>query len=95
MQFIKNLNEVKEKIRAQWSKLTDSDIDETQGNVRDLQSRLKEAYGYDEKRARREFDDFTAQNGLEIENNEQLFHPEDPTISPASPIVPRDSKIFQ
>jgi uncharacterized protein YjbJ (UPF0337 family) len=95
MQIIKNLHDVKEKIRAQWNKLTDDDINESKGNVDDLQGRLKKAYGYDEKQARREFDDFTASNGLEFEDDNQLLDVNDPTVSPAAPIMPRDGKVFQ
>ena len=98
-QIIKNLQDVKEKIRAQWNKLTDDEIEESRGNVDDLQGRLKKAYGYDDKQARREFEDFTATNSLEFmddNQDDQLLHPEDPTVSPAAPIIPRDgSKIIQ
>ena len=95
MQIIKNLHDVKEKIRAQWNKLTDDDIEETHGSVNELQGRLKKAYGYDDKQARREFDDFTAINGLQIEEENQLFDVDDPIVSPAAPIMPRDGKVFQ
>ena len=94
-QFIKNLHDVKEKIRAKWNKLTDDDINESRGNVDDLQGRLKKAYGYDDVKARREFDDFTASNNLEFEDSDTLLHPEDPIVSPAAPITPRTNKNLQ
>lgn len=95
-QIIKNLHDVKEKIRAKWHKLTDDDISESKGHVGDLQGRLKKAYGYDDSQARREFDDFTTSHNIEFEkNSDKLLNPEDPIPSPAVPIIPRDSKIIQ
>ena len=94
-QIIKNLHDVKDKIRAKWDKLTDQDITESRGNVDDLQGRLKKAYGYDDVKARSEFDEFTTGNKLEFEDSDSLLNPQDPTVSPAAPIVPRDGKIYQ
>ena len=94
-QIIKNLHDVKEKIRAKWDKLTDQDITESRGNVDDLQGRLKKAYGYDDTKTKSEFDEFTTSNDLQFEDSDSLLNPEDPTVSPAAPIVPRTGKIFQ
>jgi uncharacterized protein YjbJ (UPF0337 family) len=94
-QFIKNLHEVKDKIRAKWDKLTDHDIHESQGNVDDLQGRLKKAYGYDDTKVKSEFDEFSSNNNLEFEDDNALLHPEDPIVSPAAPIIPRDHKNWQ
>lgn len=91
-QIIKNLHSIKEKMRAQWNKLTDDDIEKSKGDVDDLQGRLKKAYGYNDEQARREFDDFTSTNGVEFEETPAEEEP----LSPATPIVPRDnSKIIQ
>ena len=97
-QFIKNLQDVKEKIRAKWNKLSDQDIDESHGDVSNLRERVKAAYGYDETKANKEFEDFIYDNKLEFtdtDNGDTLLHPEDPIVSPAAPIIPRDSKIIQ
>jgi uncharacterized protein YjbJ (UPF0337 family) len=92
MDMIKNFHDVKEKIRAKWNKLTEADIKESKGNVGDIQSRLKKAYGYDDKKAQREFDDFKEKNKIEIEISDTLFHPENPIVTLGSPIMPRNSK---
>lgn len=95
-QIIKNLHQVKDKIRAKWDKLTDHDISESRGSVDDLQGRLKKAYGYDDLRARKEFNDFSSSNHLEFEEGDTLLHPEDPIVSsPAAPITPRTNKNLQ
>jgi uncharacterized protein YjbJ (UPF0337 family) len=99
-QFIKNLNDVKAKIRARWSRLTERDIDETHGETEHLRARIKEAYGCNEAQVNREFNDFASRNHLKFEernehNSDTFFHPENPIVSPATPIIPRDSKIIQ
>ncbi len=51
-------NELKGKVKQQWSKLTDDDLGLIQGNADELIGRLQQAYGYSKERALTEFDQF-------------------------------------
>jgi uncharacterized protein YjbJ (UPF0337 family) len=106
-QLIRNLQDVKVKLKNRWDKLTDEDIDKSQGNVTEIQSNLKRLYGYDEEHARREFDDFSRSEELKFDD----FNPDSNTLgadvdsqksptvidpaSPLAPIMPRDQKDLQ
>ncbi len=96
-QFIKNLHEVKELILKTWSRITEKDLTESKGDVKHIKARLQEAYGFSDAQAQKEFDDFIAKHNLKIgrqDNSDTLFHPENPIVSPSTPIVPKNSKII-
>jgi uncharacterized protein YjbJ (UPF0337 family) len=46
------------KVKSQWGKLTDDDIDRINGNREQLEGRIQEAYGKSREEAQREVDDF-------------------------------------
>lgn len=48
--------QLKGKIRAQWGKLTDDDIDQLQGNAESLVGKIQERYGRSREEAERELD---------------------------------------
>jgi uncharacterized protein YjbJ (UPF0337 family) len=53
-----NWKEFKGKVKTQWGKLTDDDLDVIEGNRDQLEGRIQQQYGYDRDRARREVDDW-------------------------------------
>jgi uncharacterized protein YjbJ (UPF0337 family) len=55
-----NWNLLKGKIREQWGKLTDDEIEQAAGQRDQLVGRLQERYGYARDKAERELDDFVA-----------------------------------
>lgn len=106
-QLIRNLQDVKSKLKTKWNKLSDEDIDQTKGDVGKIQSHLKRLYGYDEEHARREFDDFCRAEELKFDEfapdsknlgadpeKQQSESVTDP-VSPGEPIRPRDQKNLQ
>ncbi len=52
-------DQLKGKMRAQWGKLTDDDMDLIAGKKDILLGKLKEHYGYDQERAEKELDRFS------------------------------------
>jgi uncharacterized protein YjbJ (UPF0337 family) len=46
------------KIRQQWAKLTDDDVEQTRGDWEELSGRLQKTYGYTKEQAREEIDKF-------------------------------------
>jgi uncharacterized protein YjbJ (UPF0337 family) len=53
-----NWNEIKGKIKVQWAKLTDNDIDEVKGNLETLSGKIQKQYGYAKDRADKEYKTF-------------------------------------
>jgi uncharacterized protein YjbJ (UPF0337 family) len=56
--FEGKLKEVGGKIRQQWAKLTDDDVEQTRGNWDELSGRLQKTYGYTKDQAREEIEKF-------------------------------------
>jgi uncharacterized protein YjbJ (UPF0337 family) len=52
--------QLKGKIREQWGKLTDDDLDEIQGRAEQLVGRLQQRYGIGRDEAQRQFDAWNA-----------------------------------
>ncbi len=52
--------QVKGRVREQWGKLTDDDVDRISGNVEQLVGTVQERYGYAKERATTEVDAFLA-----------------------------------
>lgn len=50
--------QLKGKVRAQWGKLTDDDVEKVGGKKDNLVGRLRERYGYGKDDAEREVDDW-------------------------------------
>lgn len=46
-----NWKQIKGKVKQQWGKLTDDDLDEIEGNYEILSGRLQEAYGISQDEA--------------------------------------------
>jgi uncharacterized protein YjbJ (UPF0337 family) len=53
--------QLKGKIRQQWGKLTDDEIDQLQGNAEQLIGRVQERYGYSRQQAEQEVDRWLGQ----------------------------------
>jgi len=53
--------QLKGKIREQWGKLTDDDLDEIQGRAEQLIGRLQQRYGIGRDEAQRQFDAWNAE----------------------------------
>jgi len=51
--------QLKGKVREQWGKLTDDDLDRVRGESEQLIGRIQERYGIARDEARRELDDWT------------------------------------
>lgn len=68
-----NWTVLKGKIRQQWAKLTDNDMDSFKGNMEEAVGRIQKAYGYTHDQARDEYEKFK-------NSNSSLFNSE--TVSP-------------
>jgi uncharacterized protein YjbJ (UPF0337 family) len=53
-------HQVKGEVKTQWGKLTDSDLDQIEGQSETLIGKIQERYGYAKDRAEQEFNDFQA-----------------------------------
>ena len=51
-------NQLKGRVRTQWGKLTDDDVDQIQGNAEILLGKLQERYGRSKDEAQRDLDRF-------------------------------------
>jgi uncharacterized protein YjbJ (UPF0337 family) len=47
--------ELKGKIKSQWAKLTDNDVDSVEGNYEELKGKLQQVYGYSKEKAEEEY----------------------------------------
>ena len=57
-----NFKQIKGKIKQQWGKLTDDEIDQMEGSADILVGKLQERYGLDRAEAERQARDFRTQN---------------------------------
>ena len=57
-----NWKQLKGKIKEQWGKLTDDDLDQIQGNYEMLSGRLQETYGLSKEDAERRVKEFEKEN---------------------------------
>jgi len=56
-------HQVKGKVKEQWGKLTDDDLDVIAGKQDQLEGRLQQRYGYHKDQAKKEIDDgYSRQN---------------------------------
>jgi OOP family OmpA-OmpF porin len=51
-------NEIKGKIKTQWAKLNDDDLEELKGNLDQLAGKIQKVYGYGKEQAEIEFNEF-------------------------------------
>lgn len=70
-----NWEVLKGKIKQQWSKLTDNDVDFFRGRGEEVIGRIQSAYGYTADQARAEYEKFK-------HSNSSLFGNEQPNTSP-------------
>jgi uncharacterized protein YjbJ (UPF0337 family) len=57
-----NFTQLKGKIKQQWGKLTDDEIDQLEGNAEILAGKLQERYGYERDEAERQAKEFRTTN---------------------------------
>jgi len=57
-----NFNQIKGKLKQQWGKLTDDEIDQMEGNADILVGKLQERYGWSREEAERQAREFRTQN---------------------------------
>ena len=57
-----NFKQLKGKIKAQWGRLTDDEIDKMEGNAQILAGKLQECYGMEREEAETEPKEFRARN---------------------------------
>ena len=58
-----NLKQLKGKIKQQWGKLTDDEIDQAEGSAEILAGKLQERYGWEREEAERQVKDFSSRHG--------------------------------
>src|SRR5690606_4328274 len=58
-----NWKQIKGKIKEQWGKLTDDDLDQIAGKRDQLEGKIQERYGIEKDRVRREVDDWYGRQG--------------------------------
>jgi len=59
--------QIKGKVREQWGKLTNDDIDQMQGNVEQLVGKIQERYGRSREQAEQEVNRWLDEHGREYE----------------------------
>lgn len=57
-----NFGQIKGKIKQQWGKLTDDEIDQMEGNAEILAGKLQERYGLERDEAERQAREFRSSN---------------------------------
>lgn len=57
-----NFKQLKGKIKQQWGKLTDDEIDQLEGHTEILAGKLQERYGLERAEAERQVKEFRARN---------------------------------
>jgi uncharacterized protein YjbJ (UPF0337 family) len=57
-----NFNQIKGKIKQQWGKLTDDEIDQMEGHAEVLAGKLQERYGLERAEAERQAKEFQTRN---------------------------------
>lgn len=58
-----NLEEVKQKIKQQWGRLTDQEIEQAERDAEILAAKLQERYGWERSEAERQVKDFSTRHG--------------------------------
>ena len=58
-----NVKQLRGKIKQQWGKLTEDEIDQIEGNSEILAGKLQERYGWELEEAERQVKDFSRRHG--------------------------------
>lgn len=58
-----NFQQIKGRIKQQWGRLTDDEIEQIEGNVEILAGKLQERYGWEREEAERQARDFSFRHG--------------------------------
>ncbi len=53
-----NWKQFKGKVKEQWGRLTDDDLDEIDGNRQQLEGKIQERYGLEKDRVQQDIDDW-------------------------------------
>jgi uncharacterized protein YjbJ (UPF0337 family) len=61
-----NWKQLKGKVKQQWGKLTDDDLDQIEGNYQILSGRLQEAYGLSKDEADKNISDWQSKNSSSL-----------------------------
>lgn len=61
-QFEGNWKEIKGKVKEQWGKLTDDELDQMEGKAEQLVGAIQKRYGYSVEEAKRQVGDWRAAN---------------------------------
>jgi Uncharacterized protein conserved in bacteria len=61
-----NWKQLKGKVKQQWGKLTDDDLDQIEGNTEILSGRLQEAYGLSKEEAERNISEWQAKQSTKM-----------------------------
>jgi uncharacterized protein YjbJ (UPF0337 family) len=56
--FQGNWSELKGKIKTQWAKFNDDDLETLKGNLDQLSGKIQKVYGYGKEQAEREYNEF-------------------------------------
>ena len=56
--FQGNWTEIKGKIKTQWAKLSDDDLEAVKGNLEQITGKIQQVYGYGKEQAESEFNSF-------------------------------------
>ncbi len=59
----RNFQRIKGRIKQQWARLSDQEIDKIEGDVEILASKLQEHYGWEKEEAERQARDFSTRHG--------------------------------
>lgn len=62
--FAGQWEQLKGKVKKQWGRLTDDDINQIGGNMDELIGRVKTAYGYDKDKAKKEIEQFLSTSSI-------------------------------
>jgi len=54
---------MKGKVKEQWGKLTDDDLDVINGKREQLEGKIQERYGYEKDRTKKDIDDWYGRQG--------------------------------
>lgn len=57
-----NWKKFKGKVKEQWGKLTDDDLDVIAGKKEQLEGKIQERYGYEQDKVRSQVDDFAVRH---------------------------------
>lgn len=59
-----NWRQIKGKVKQQWGKFTDDEVDQMEGTYDELAGALQKKYGYDQERSNREIESFVVKNKI-------------------------------